>query len=66
MRSAGWAATSAASTAAPWPIGYKELERLVRTLEHTVVTVVAEADRRQVWAEDGHRSVRGWCMATTN
>ena len=44
----------------------QDLERLARTLEHAIVTVVGEADRRDVWAEDGHRSVRGWCMATAN
>ncbi len=44
----------------------QDLERLARTLEHAIVAVVGEADSRAVWAADGHRSVRGWCMATTN
>ena len=44
----------------------QELERLARVLEHTIVDVVGEANRRAVWAEDGHRSVRSWCMATAN
>jgi hypothetical protein len=42
------------------------LERLSRQVEHAIVAVVAEADRRGVWAIDGHRSVRGWCQATVN
>jgi hypothetical protein len=42
------------------------LERLSRQVEHAIVAVVAEADRRCVWAIDGHRSVRGWCQATVN
>ena len=44
----------------------RELERLARRVEHAVVGVVGEADRRGVWAADGHRSVRGWCQATVN
>jgi hypothetical protein len=44
----------------------QELERIHRRLEHAIVAVVREADRRSVWAEDGHRGVRGWCMATAN
>jgi hypothetical protein len=44
----------------------QELERLQRRLEHAIVSVVGQADRRGVWAEDGHRSVRGWCMATAH
>ena len=44
----------------------QELERRQRSLEHAIVSVVAEADRRAVWAEDGHRGVRGWCQATVN
>jgi hypothetical protein len=44
----------------------QELERLQRRLEHAIVSVVAEVDRRSVWAIDGHRSVRGWCQATVN
>jgi hypothetical protein len=44
----------------------QELERLARRVEHAIVTTVAVADRRGAWAEDGHRSVRGWCQATVN
>ncbi|MGH9138442.1 MAG: DUF222 domain-containing protein, partial [Acidimicrobiales bacterium] len=44
----------------------QHLERLQRTLEHAVVGVVRSADRRGVWTDDGHRSVRGWCQATVN
>ena len=44
----------------------QELERLARRVEHAIVGVVGEADRRGVWAADGHRSVRGWCQATVN
>jgi hypothetical protein len=44
----------------------QDLERCQRRLEHAIVTVVGEADRRGVWAEDGHRGVRGWCQATVN
>ena len=42
----------------------QDLERLARRVERTIVGVVAEADRRAVWSEDGHRSVRGWSQAT--
>jgi hypothetical protein len=44
----------------------QDLERLQRRVEHAIVAVVAEADRRGAWAADGHRSVRGWCQATVN
>ncbi len=44
----------------------QDFERLARIVEHAIVKVVGEADRRGVWAGDGHRSVRGWCMATAN
>jgi uncharacterized protein DUF222 len=44
----------------------QDLERLQRRVEHAIVAVVGEADRRAVWAVDGHRSVRGWCQATVN
>jgi Domain of unknown function (DUF222) len=42
----------------------QDLERLARRVERTIVGVLAEADRRAVWSEDGHRSVRGWSQAT--
>ena len=44
----------------------QQLERLHRRVEHAIVSVVAEVDRRGAWAVDGHRSVRGWCQATVN
>lgn len=44
----------------------QDLERLARSVEHAIVAVVGEADRRAAWAEDGHRGVRGWCVATAN
>ncbi len=44
----------------------QDLERLARSVEHAIVTCVDEADRRGLWAADGHRSVRGWCQATVN
>src|SRR5215216_4448030 len=45
-------------------------ERLVaiglqrRALEADAAAVIAEAERREVYAEDGHVSVRGWVKAT--
>jgi hypothetical protein len=44
----------------------QDLERVHRRVEHAIVGVVRAADRRGVWAEDGHRGVRGWCQATVN
>ena len=44
----------------------QRLEVLGRRVEHARLKVIAEADRRAVWADDGHRGVRGWCLATCN
>lgn len=42
------------------------LEGLARRIETALVARVAEADRRGVWADDGHRSARNWVQALTN
>ena len=44
----------------------QNIERLTRQLERVTIEVVRESDRRVVWAEDGHRSVRGWCRSMVN
>ena len=41
-----------------------EIERGIRALHAASAAVVAEADRRHAYAEDGHASVRGWVKAT--
>jgi hypothetical protein len=42
-----------------------EVERTLRTLEAVAVSIVAVADRRELFREDGHASVRGWIKAST-
>ena len=44
----------------------KELEVERRQLEGSIARVVAAAEYTGCFAEDGHRSVRGWIMASTN
>ncbi|HEX4983419.1 MAG TPA: DUF222 domain-containing protein [Ilumatobacteraceae bacterium] len=44
----------------------KELEVERRRLEGSIARVVAAAELTGCFAEDGHRSVRGWIMASTN
>jgi hypothetical protein len=41
-----------------------EVERAIRKLEAVAVSIVASADRREVFREDGHASVRGWVKAS--
>ena len=41
------------------------LEHARRVLEAAMVDVVEVADRRRVWADDGHRGVRNWLIALT-
>jgi hypothetical protein len=41
-----------------------DVERAIRRLEAVAVSMVAAADRREVFREDGHVSVRGWVKAT--
>jgi hypothetical protein len=41
-----------------------EIERAIRALHAASVAVIAAADRRQAYAEDGHASVRGWVKAS--
>jgi hypothetical protein len=43
-----------------------ELEHARRLLEAAMVDVLDVADRRRVWASDGHRGVRNWLIALTN
>ena len=44
----------------------KELEVARRRLEGSIARVVAAAEQNGCFADDGHRSVRGWIMASTN
>ncbi len=41
-----------------------DVERTIRKLEAVAVSIVAEADRREVFRDDGHVSVRGWVKAS--
>ena len=41
-----------------------EVERTIRKLEAVAASIVATADRREVFGEDGHVSVRGWVKAS--
>jgi hypothetical protein len=41
-----------------------EVERLARAVEAAAVAIVDDADRRNLFLVDGHRSVRGWVKAT--
>lgn len=41
-----------------------EVERLARAVEAAAVAIVGDADRRNLFLVDGHRSVRGWVKAT--
>ncbi|MDQ3542631.1 MAG: 13E12 repeat family protein [Actinomycetota bacterium] len=41
-------------------------ERLLRRVERAICGIVAGALRAGVWVEDGHRSVRGWLIATAH
>jgi hypothetical protein len=43
-----------------------ELEHARRVVEAAMVDVVDVADRRRVWATDGHRGVRNWLIALTD
>ena len=41
-----------------------DVERAIRSLEAVAVSIVATADRREVFRDDGHASVRGWVKAS--
>ena len=41
-----------------------DVERTIRKLEAVAASIVATADRREVFGEDGHVSVRGWVKAS--
>jgi Domain of unknown function (DUF222) len=41
-----------------------DVERTIRKLEAVAVSIVASADRREQYREDGHASVRGWVKAS--
>jgi hypothetical protein len=41
-----------------------DVERTIRKLEAVAASIVATADRRGVFGEDGHVSVRGWVKAS--
>ncbi len=41
-----------------------DVERTIRKLEAVAVLIVATADRREVYHDDGHVSVRGWVKAS--
>jgi hypothetical protein len=43
---------------------FGEVERAIRQLEAVAVAIVASADRRELFREDGHASVRGWVKAS--
>jgi hypothetical protein len=43
-----------------------DAERIRRMAEAVLLDVVDEADRRRLWADDGHASSRGWLQALTN
>jgi hypothetical protein len=42
-----------------------DVERTMRRLEAVAASVVAAADQREVFRDDGHASVRGWVKAST-
>jgi hypothetical protein len=42
---------------------FRALELEARRLEARRAALVAEVDRRRLWAADGHRGMRGWCKA---
>jgi Domain of unknown function (DUF222) len=42
-----------------------EVERTIRKLEAVAVSIVASTDRRELFRDDGHVSVRGWVKAST-
>ncbi len=41
-----------------------DVERTIRALEAVATTIVASGDRRELFREDGHTSVRGWLKAS--
>ena len=41
-----------------------DVERTIRKLEAVAATIVASVDRRELFSEDGHASVRGWVKAS--
>jgi hypothetical protein len=41
-----------------------DVERTIRALEAVAASIVAGADRRELFREDGHASVRGWVKAS--
>ena len=41
-----------------------DVERAMRKLEAVAVSIVAEADRREVFRDDGHVCVHGWVKAS--
>ena len=41
-----------------------DVERAIRSLEAVAVEIVATADERELFGEDGHVSVRGWAKAS--
>jgi hypothetical protein len=43
-----------------------DAERAKRMVEAAILDIVDEADRRAVWAHDGHVSARGWHLALTH
>ena len=47
-----------------WAARLGDVERTIRKLEAVAVSIVASADRREVFRDDGHVSVRGWMKAS--
>lgn len=43
-----------------------DAEQVKRMAEAALLDVIDEADRRRIWSDDGHVSVRGWHIALTN
>lgn len=41
-----------------------DVERAIRRLEAAAASIIATADRREVFRDDGHVSVRGWVKAS--
>ena len=60
----GCSTTSTSSIGGSSPAVCRTWSALARRVERTIVGVLAEAGRRAVWSEDGHRSVRGRSQAT--
>ena len=45
---------------------FRELELERRRIEAEMAAVVAVADARGVYGDDGHRSIKGWMRANAN